>query len=182
MNPLMMFSVASSAVQGIGSFIGGMQEASYAKANERISRENAGRARRDAGQAEEAHRRTLAKELGRAAAAAAESGAAGGGPGRGSYGALINQSAKEGELDALNIRYGGELEAVGHLTDAANYRAQRKAARAKAWGGLISGALGSASAGLTANANARLLAVNRKMMAPGAPIVGGPAYAPGRRL
>ncbi len=149
---LLLASAASAAANlaaGVQAYQQGRYEAQVAGTNARIATENAARARQDAARAEEAHRREARKALGRAAAASSQSGAAGGGPGQGSFGAVNTQSAREAELDALNIRYGGEMEAYGNLTEAALYRAERKAALTRAKGGLITGILGAGAAGLS---------------------------------
>lgn len=142
-------SAGSQLVGGIQAYQQGRYEADVAQTNAKIATDNAARARLDASRAEEAQRREARKVLGRAAAASSQSGAAGSGPGQGSFGALNTQSAKEAELDALNIRYGGEMEAFGNESQAAMFRAERKAALQRATGGLITGVLGAASAGLS---------------------------------
>ena len=146
---LIAVQMASSAVEGIQGYQQGQQEAAVAGQNAQIARDNAARARMDAGLAEEAQRRESRKTLGRAAAAGAQSGTAGAGPGQGSLGALNAQSANEAELDALNIRYGGETEAHADLTQAAQFDFDRKAAKQRARGAVISGLLGTAAAGLS---------------------------------
>jgi len=148
-------NVASQAASGLQEYQQGMQDAAVAGQNAQIATDNAARARLDASRAEEAQRVQSRKAMGRAWAASAQSGAAGSGPGQGSFGALNTQSGKDAELDALNIRYDGEMEAFGDLTQAAQFRAERKAAKQRARGGLISGVLGSASAALSGSADYR---------------------------
>lgn len=146
-------NVASQAVQGIQAYQQGMHESAIAGQNAQIASDNAARARRDADLAEEAHRREARQTLGRMAAAAAQSGAAAGGPGQGSAGLVIGQSAKLAELDAQTIRYGGEMERFALETQASQFRAEQKAARQRAKGGLLSGVLGAAAAGLSGTAD-----------------------------
>lgn len=160
-------SVGSQVIQGVTAYNQGMAEADAAKANAQIAQDNAARARRDADMAEEAQRREARKALGRAAAAASQSGAAGGGPGQGSMGAMLTQSSKEAELDALNIRYGGETERTAHLTEAAMFQAERKAAIQRAKGGLASGILGAAAAGLSGYSDYRVAKARTRYGSPG---------------
>lgn len=136
--------VASTALNVAGSISGTNDElrqlgfqADAAGQNAGISRDNAATARENArltrlqgNAAEEAHRRALRKSLGRSAAAISQAGI--GAPGTGSAGAALRQGAAEGELDALNIRYGSEMDARGELeqaraydTEAAQYDAER---------------------------------------------------------
>lgn len=159
-DPISWMMMASAAVNAVGQVVEGAQgyqqgkyEAAVAGQNADISRDNAARARRDADLAEEAKRGEVRKSLGRSAAAAAQSGAAGSGPGQGSIGLVLNQAAKEGELDALNIRYGGDTERQTHLMEEAQYRAEQRAAKRRAKAAAISGILGSAAATLSGSAS-----------------------------
>lgn len=146
-------SATSHVVGGIQEYNQGRYEADVAKQNATIARDNAARARLDSDRAEEAQRRQLRKDMGRAWAAASQSGAAGSGPGQGSFGALNTQSAREGELDALNIRYAGDTERHASLVEEAQFRAERKAAIQRAKGGLMSGILGAGSTLLSGRAD-----------------------------
>jgi hypothetical protein len=149
-------------VGGVQAYNQGMAESDAAATNAKIAGDNAARARLDAAAAEEAHRREARKALGRSAAAASQSGAAGSGPGQGSIGLVLGQSAKEAELDALNIRYGGETEAGASLTEQSMFLAEKRAAVQRAKGGLMSGVLGAASAGLSGFADYRVGAATRR--------------------
>lgn len=144
-----MFAVALAAtqqlVEGVQEYQQGRYEAEVAKSNMNVALENASRSRIEAGLAEEAKRREARMELGRAAAAGAQSGVAGGGLGVGSVGAVLSQSARMGELDALNIRYAGLTEGAAHEAQAAQFKMERRAAIQRARGGLVSGVLGSAT-------------------------------------
>lgn len=162
-------NVGSQVIQGVQSYNQGIAESQAAEANAKIAGENAARARLDAAAAEEAQRREARKALGRSAAAASQSGAAGGGPGQGSFGASLTQSAREAELDALNIRYGGETEAGASLTEQAMFKAEQRAAVQRAKGGLMSGVLGAASAGLSGYADYKVGAAQRRARAQSAP-------------
>ena len=161
-DPVSWMMIASTVASAGSQLIGGIQEyqqgnmdAAVAGQNAQIAKDNAARARMDASRAEEAQRTQSRKAMGRAWAASAQSGAAGSGPGQGSFGALNTQSAKEAELDALNIRYDGEMQAFGDLNQAAQFKAEQKAARQRARGGLITGVLGAAAAGLSGSADYR---------------------------
>lgn len=124
-------------VQGIGNRANAMgqynqERHNYAVArqNAGIAREEAGRARQEASRAEEAHRRLIREDLGAAFTAAAQSGARGGGGTTADR--QLDQDATIAELDALNIRYGGELRANAALTDAANFDFEAKMAQKRA--------------------------------------------------
>lgn len=146
-------SATSKLVEGVQSYQQGRYEADVAGQNANIAKENAARARLDSDRAEEAQRRQLRKDMGRAWAASSQSGAAGSGPGAGSFGAINSQSAKEGELDALNIRYAGDTERHASLVQEAQFRSERKAAIQRARGGLLSGVMGAASTALSGRAD-----------------------------
>lgn len=154
-------SVASAGVQAVQGYQQGQAEAAMAGQNAQIARDNAARARLDGAMAEEAQRREARKALGRSAAAASQSGGAAGGPNTGSYGALLTQSSREAELDALNIRYGAESEAHGNLVQAAQFDMERKAAKQRARGAVVSGILGMASAGLSGYSDYRVAKAGR---------------------
>ena len=168
-DPVSWAMMAAAAASSVSQLVGGVQaynqgkyEADVAGQNAKIAVDNAARARLDASMAEEAHMRQLRKELGRAAASASQSGVAAGGPGVGSYGAINSQSAREGMLDALNIRYGGETEAHAHEVEAVQFRAERKAAIQRAKGGLLTGVLGAGASALSGYGDYR---VARQQMA-----------------
>lgn len=117
-----------SAVQS-----GQAASAQYA-ANQRVAEYNAAIARQQAettravyGQKEEAQRREAAFILGKQRAAGAQAGLGLGG----SFADVSEQSAVMAELDALNIRYTGEMEAKGLMSqsnlygmEASNYGTQ----------------------------------------------------------
>lgn len=114
--------------------------------NAAVNRQRAEVSRAISGQREEQVRRSSREALGRQAAASAESGLGLGG----SNADLERQSAVMAELDALNIRYEGELEAHGYLSEAAledyNARINRSYGRNARVAGFI-GAGGTALAG-----------------------------------
>lgn len=75
---------------------------------------------------EEAQRRTSGQYLGRQRAALGDSGT--GSLGSGSNFDVARQSAVNAELDALNVRYAGELRGSQYLQSAYNYQAGASAA------------------------------------------------------
>lgn len=109
----------SKILEFTGNVVGGIQANDAAKEDAAVLRTQARSARQQALQDEYAQRRGARQFEGHARAAAAQ---AGGGEG-GSVEMLLEQSAIMAELDALNIRYGGEMRARGLLAEA---RATRK--------------------------------------------------------
>ena len=135
--------------QNMGQYRQEIHNKAVAEQNAALSREEAARVRREADLAEEAERRLIAEDLGRAFAAAAQSGARGGGGT--TLDRMLEQSARVAELDALNIRYGGDRARTAHLTDAANYDLEAQMANKRAgaikknmWVPLVGGALTAA--------------------------------------
>lgn len=116
----------SGLVQGVAGYAQGEHDAEIANYNARLAEQEAVVSRDQAGRAEEAQRRAAAKFLGKQRAAIAQSGI---GMGSGSSLDIARQSAVEAELDALNIRYEGELRATGAKAQAQQFRAQAKSAK-----------------------------------------------------
>lgn len=106
------------------------QEGKQARMNARLLRENARTELSAAARDEEAHRRAARAAIGRQAAAQAEAGIGTTGTG----GLLLEQSSVLAELDALNIRYGGELRSKGLLAESMSLRNRSKQS------GLLAGA------------------------------------------
>lgn len=128
----------SSWVQYIAPVLnasGTLRQGRDARMNARLLEDQARAARSAAARDEETQRREARIALGRQAAAVAE---AGGGSG-GSAGALLEQSAVFAELDALNIRYGGELRAKGLLAESMSMRQRARSAGLLAGGQLLTG-------------------------------------------
>lgn len=180
-----IMEAAQKQQQGMASW--GQERGNEAVAiqNAALSREEAKRSRQEAGLAEEAHRRVIRQELGAAFAASAQSGARGGGGT--SADRMLKQSATLAELDALNIRYGGELEAGAHAMDAANFDYEAKAARARAKAArtsVIYGTAGSMLSGAaaygTSMQNTRLRGAERDARNPGYSYGGKKTAAPGK--
>lgn len=120
-------------MQGIGTVMQAgqiRQEGKQARMNARLLRENARTELSAAARDEEAQRRAARAAIGRQAAAQAEAGIGTSGTG----GLLLEQSAVLAELDALNIRYGGELRSKGLLAESMSLRNRSKQS------GLLAGA------------------------------------------
>lgn len=96
---------------------------SEADAEARVAKKNAAAVSAQAGQNEDAQRRSNRDFLGRQRAAIAESGIGFGGSSQ----VLQEQTAAELELDALNIRYEGELKRRGLKSEAQMATARKKA-------------------------------------------------------
>lgn len=131
----------SGLIQGFAGYQQGKADAAIGKYNARLAEEQAVVERQQAGAAEEAQRRAARKLLGRQAAAIAESGTGGF---SGSNLDIARQSAVEAELDALNIRYEGELKARGAKAEAEQFRAQAKNAKKQGRLALAAGLLQTA--------------------------------------
>ena len=138
--------IAALAMSGAGtamSVFSGIQQGKQAKAqaeyqaqmadyNAQVEKVNAEVKGREYAGAEEQARRERARILGKYRASQGQSGLL---ATSGSMADSYMQSARDSELDALNIRYEGEMVRRGLIqkadvmrTDAANYRAQGKAA------------------------------------------------------
>lgn len=118
--------VASTAVQAIGSIsAGNAQRASYnaaakaSDANATIQENNAARVSQEYSLQEDNMRREQARFLGRQRAGFAESGT---GLGTGSNLDVMKEDTANAELDALTLRYQGDTERYGLLSDAAMSR------------------------------------------------------------
>ena len=125
---------ASAAVSAVGAIQQGQaQKASYdsqAQANEYnakvqennaiYARNNADSANQQASAKEELQRRRFAAVQGQANAGVAQSGTGFGG----SNADVLKQNAINAELDALNIRYEGDLQSKGLMQTASNNEAQ----------------------------------------------------------
>lgn len=99
----------TAAVGAVGAIQQGQQARATADYNARQEQIGADVTRRQAAAREELQRKEARKFLGRQRAAIAESGTGFGGSARD----IAVDSALDAELDALNIRYQGELEARG---------------------------------------------------------------------
>lgn len=150
---LPFMAMAAMGVSAAGSLFSGYSQAANSDANAKIANYNAAQARQASDQAlressanEDAQRRKSAGEMSRQTAALAESGM---GLDSGTAVDLTGQSSLNAELDALNIRYAGQLksnayqtQAVGFDNEAAMDRANAKQQRIGAWFNAASSALG----------------------------------------
>jgi hypothetical protein len=121
-DPVTIMMVASTAMSAVGALQAGEAADAQAKAQADANRYNAqvkelqaGVERQVAGRKEEAQRREARQVLGEQRAALAQSGVQ---LGTGSAADIQEQSATMAELDALTIRYQGEMAAKGLLYDA----------------------------------------------------------------
>lgn len=109
-DPMTALSIAGTAVSAIGSMAGGNAAAKAAQRNAEIERQNAESARRQAAFEEDKQRFQNERLFGKQKALLAASGVD---TTSGSPLGLMEDTAKEAELDALAIRYGGNLRAGG---------------------------------------------------------------------
>jgi len=145
----LVLALASTAV-GVVSAINASnaQAAGYesqkqaADYNATIQSQNAAVARQQAGAREEAQRRQARQVLGEQRAALSQAGIGLAGSAADVYG----QSAANAELDALNIRYEGELDARGLLAQSELTRYEGKVAGMNAKSAKSAGRLDAASA------------------------------------
>lgn len=100
--------------QGQAQAAAANQQADIEKQNEKLLRDQARVARQQAGAEEESQRRQARQLLSSQRAAIGQSGIGYGG----TAGLLMEDSAMQAELDALNIRYGGEMQASNILNQA----------------------------------------------------------------
>lgn len=149
MQALAIVGMAMSAVGAIQQ--GNAQAANYqaqAMANKRnaeVARLNAEATAQQAAQAEDAQRRRARELGGRNRASLAQNGVGDGG----TNALVIDQSAKEAEMDALNIRYEGELRRRGLLNDSENLKYAAKINSMNASSARTAGYIGAGTSLLT---------------------------------
>lgn len=150
--PLM---IASTAMQAIGSIQQGKAAQAEAEYNAKLSEHNAKVMQIQAqvegqqtARREEAQRRQAREVMGRQAAGLAQAGVGF----SGSALDITEESAQAAELDALNIRYGGQLKAQGLLADAEMQRAQAAGQRFAGANAKRAGYIGAGSAILSGGA------------------------------
>lgn len=148
-------TAATAVIAAYGAYQSGKAtEASYrsqqnaAEYNATIERQNATTARQQAGAREEAQRRQARQILGEQRAALSQSGVGLSGSAADVYG----QSAANAELDALNIRYEGELGARGLLAQSQLTSYEGRVAGMNAKSAKRAGKMDAASALLTGGA------------------------------
>ena len=137
---------ASGAAKTVGGIVSGMSAASAADAQAKLDRGNAVLAADQAGQREEALRRQGRQQLGEQVAGLAENGAGFTQTARD----LMNQSAANLSMDALNARYDGTLQANNFMNQAKADRAKAHAGRISTWIGAGTNLLGGLSGYLNA--------------------------------
>jgi hypothetical protein len=120
----------SAIAQGVGSFMQGSADADAADKNAARLTENARTARQQAAEEERRYRISGQKQLG---GIRANYGASGISSSEGSALDVLQESAQNIELDALEIRHQGELKAQGYTEDAATERDRAGTARTGRW-------------------------------------------------
>lgn len=149
--------VGSSIASAYGQYQQGREQEANLKTQSRLAqrdaqllRGQARLARQQAGAEEEAQRRDAARFLGTQRAAVGQSGIGFGG----TAGQLLEDSAVQSELDALNIRYGGELQATDLLNQAGNEDARAKVLKQNAKAAKRAGLMGAATSLLSSGSTA----------------------------
>lgn len=148
--PIMLLATIATSALGAYSAVqaGNAQSASYqsqsqaANYNATIQKQNADVAHQQANAREEAQRRQARQQLGKMRAAIAQSGTGL----EGSNADIYGQSAANAELDALNIRYEGDLEARGLLAQSELSKYDARVAKMNASTSKTSGYLGAGAA------------------------------------
>lgn len=145
--PATMLIAAATAVQAIGSIsAAGAQASSYkaatkaSEANAAIQTQNAARVSAEYSIREDNLRREQQRFLGRQRAGFAESGT---GLGTGSALDVAQEDTQNAELDALTLRYEGNTERQGLLTDAAMSRFDAGVSRMNASSAKTAGYIGA---------------------------------------
>jgi hypothetical protein len=132
-----------SVVQGVTGFMQAQYQAKVASMNEKTAIYNAERARTRAGiDAQEKDYFETRAMLGEQEVAQAASGVSLAGK---SQIATRNSARLLGRRDSQNIIEDGQMERYGHLVEAANFKAEKKAANISGISSLIGGVLGAAS-------------------------------------
>lgn len=139
---------SSAAMKAVGALKEGQaQAANYKSAaqanlfNAQVAEGNARAALEQANAREESQRRQFGQLQGQALAAAAQSGAGFGG----SNADVLRQSAANNELDALTIRYEGQMQSGGLMGQAQQERYQAAANRKNAGRAMKAGYINAAS-------------------------------------
>lgn len=125
--------VTMTMIAAAGTLMEGVSAYSQAKSEQAVAKQNANIAQQQYMADEQRQRRQSRWDLGEQFAAMSESGTGL----SGSNFDLMNMSATNAELDALNIRYSG-------IMDTENYKYQARAAGSRATGALIGTAIGVA--------------------------------------
>lgn len=151
--PLM---IAGGVMGAMGQYQQGREQESALKQQARLAQRNAlaaetqaRTARQQAGREEETLRKQARQQIGQQSAAIGQSGIGYGG----TAGLLQEDSAVQAELDALNIRYGGELEAGSLLDQAKMQRYESKVLKQNAKQAKRAGIMGAATSLLSMGSN-----------------------------
>lgn len=133
-------TIASTAIQALGAIQQGKEAQSAKDRNAQVMETNAANERSASNQREEAQRRQARMVLGQQRAAFAQSGTGI----EGSAADVMQQSAADAELDALTMRYEGDMRASGLMAQAEMERYEgrqaRKEGKAQAIRTILSGA------------------------------------------
>lgn len=153
MAPLMIaamaMSAAGAAVSAMGSISQGKAQAQAAGYNAQIAERNATIARQQAGADAETQRRNSMRAIGAMRANYGASGVTL----EGSPMDVLESSAAEAKLDEMNIRYKGELRAIGYKDEAALDRASAKTAKQQGLMGATSAIVGGVGSAMGMGAN-----------------------------
>lgn len=114
------FAIAGAVVQAVGAIRSAQSASAAADYNAQIAERNAALARDQAASDEQRQRIQARKQLGAMRAGYGASGVTL----DGSPLDVLENSAAEAELDALTIRYKGEVSALGYRTESAQQRAR----------------------------------------------------------
>jgi len=133
MSPPVILLAVGTAFSAIGTLAAAKNAADVAKFNEKVSKQNATIARQTSAEQEARFRRASRQRMGTLRAGFAGSSLLNGS----AFDALADSAAQE-ELEALSIRYEGELAARGYTSQAKLYDAEQSNAK-------IRGVFGAAS-------------------------------------
>jgi hypothetical protein len=120
----LILAIAATALSAYGTIMQGVQAQKTAEYNAQVAEQQAQAARRKAAYEEETRRREGKELKSRQMVAAAKSGAT-----LESFKDIFLKTATDTELDALVIRYGGQIESARNINEANLLRAQGKQAK-----------------------------------------------------
>ena len=132
-----VLGAVSSIATGNASAAASEGEANSHNYNAKVADINAGMALQQADRQEEQARRESRQDLGAQRASIAQSGTGFGG----SNADIVRQSTTNAEMDALNIRYGGAVEATSYRNEGTAERYNAKLSKAAAKSARVSGYL-----------------------------------------
>jgi len=119
-------SVIGTGLGVVGSIAGGVQQNNVAKYNAQVAENNAGASRAEASYEANMQREQQRRIMGAQRAAGASSGLD---LSTGTPVAVLGDTAKQSEMDIMARLYSGEAAAVGFQNQAAQFRAEGKAAK-----------------------------------------------------